>query len=33
MDEVSGTNPDLEGLHPSTDYCGTCRSESHVWAL
>jgi hypothetical protein len=33
MDEVSGTNTNLEGLCPYTDCCGTHRSGSPVWAL
>jgi hypothetical protein len=28
--EVSETNPNLEGLHPYTDCCGTHMSDSPV---
>jgi hypothetical protein len=33
MDVVSGINPDLEGLRPCMDCCGTHWSDSHVYAL
>jgi hypothetical protein len=33
VDEVSGTNPDIEGLCPCMNCCGTHRSDSPVRAL
>jgi hypothetical protein len=32
-DVVSGFNPDLEGLCPCTDCCGTRMSDNPIWAL
>jgi hypothetical protein len=33
MDLVFGFNPDLEGLYPCIDCCGTRRSDNPIWAL